>query len=100
MTGAGACGGIVPDCTSATATEAVAELPKEGAGGKEEAKGSGVTLRAVSDLQHEHAVNAFGGLQTDRHHFSRQESAGKRTLQRHEATECSRRLPWTTAREI
>ena len=34
----------VPDFTSTTATEAVAELLKEGAGGKDDAKGRGVTL--------------------------------------------------------
>ena len=33
-----------PDFTSATATDAVTELLKEGAGGKDEANGRGVTL--------------------------------------------------------
>ena len=35
---------VAPDMMSPTATEAVAEWAVEGAGGNEEAKGSGVTL--------------------------------------------------------
>jgi hypothetical protein len=39
---------VSPDLTSATATEAVVEVVSRGTGGKEEAKGSGVTLRMQS----------------------------------------------------
>ena len=39
---------LLPDLTSATATDAVAEVVDEGAGGKEDVKGRGVTLRAQS----------------------------------------------------